>query len=153
MLLSLSSVATSAPVIIEPTYVDRTKNCVALFIFPRPQFEAARRATWHASAEGVPQLKSLISLPPSAWFGRRRAPGIDSVESRAKIHAAKVDRRAHGNPPSCFSSNLRGGTKAFFLLWVLQVRSEDPGRKSRANIQRPARLRSLPLIAHVTALR
>ena len=25
----------------------RTKNCEALFFFPRPQFEAARRATWH----------------------------------------------------------------------------------------------------------
>ena len=80
----------------------RTKNCESRFIFPAAQLEAASRATWHARGKGLPQLKSLISLPPWARFGRRGAPGIDSAESCRNNCAVGVVRRASEVCRGCF---------------------------------------------------
>ena len=80
----------------------RTKNCEALFIFPTAQLAAARRAKWHRSADGLPQLKFVISLPPSAWFGRRAAPGTDSAKSACNSFVIEVFRRAAEVCRGCF---------------------------------------------------
>ena len=45
----------------------RTEQYSALQFAPLP-------ATWHAHAEGLPQLSFVTSFPASTWFGRRRAP-------------------------------------------------------------------------------
>jgi hypothetical protein len=94
----------------------RIKLGAAHFIFPWPQFEAARRATWHARSEGLPQLKSLISLPPWAWFGRRGSPGIDSAESCRNSYAVGLVLRAAEVCRGHLFVIALGTTEAFFGL-------------------------------------
>ena len=104
----------------------RTKNCEALFIFPTAQLAAARRAKWHTSADGLPQLKFVISrLPPSAWFGRRGAPGIDSAESRSRSYAEQVARRPAEDAPAFCVAIIHAVTEAEFQsrpvsVWVAE---------------------------------
>ena len=92
----------------------RTKNCESRFIFPAAQLAAARRATLHTCAKVPPQLKFVISLPPSAWFGRRGAPGIDSAKSARNSYVILVFRRAAEVRRGCFFGFLQSVTEAFF---------------------------------------
>ena len=92
----MAAIDTSAPAIIEPKLAQHS------FFSPRRSRPPACRATWHTFAKGLPQLKFVISLPPSAWFGRRGAPGIDSAESCRNNCAVGVVRRASEVCRGCF---------------------------------------------------
>ena len=97
----------------------RTKNCVSRFIFPAAQLAAARRATWHTCVKVPPQLKFVISLPPSTWFGRRGAPETHSAKSARNSYVIEVFRRAAEVCHGCFFGILQSVTEAFFLFRVL----------------------------------
>ena len=103
----------------------RTKNCELLFIFPAAQLAAACRAIWYTYAKVLPQLKFVISLPPSAWFGRRGAPGIDSAESRSRSYAEQVARRPAEDAPAFCVAIIHAVTEAEFqsrpvIVWVAE---------------------------------
>ena len=106
----------------------RTEIGAEHFLFSWSQFAAARRAAWHARSKGLPQLKFLISLPPSAWFGRRGCSGIDSAASGSKSYAEKVARPAVDNATSrCFLIR-HVGTEANFRSRRLFVWTAVSGR-------------------------
>ena len=92
----------------------RTEIGAEHFLFSGSQFAAARRAAWRARSKGLPQLKFLISLPPSVWFGRRGCSGIDSAESCRNSYAVGVLRRAVQVRQGHLFSIARDVIEAFF---------------------------------------